>query len=153
MCNWTFSKHMVISQQKDRIDCDGNVTTTVEVVNMVDCTDMNHGANPGESELGTFMDFGEQAWDRNGNEEMGICNTTETNSIMYTVTDQKNETLKRCELTKASSELMRVTVLNRAQARASGRRREIKVHEISENGYGSRGSALDESGQLQTNQR
>ena len=37
---------MVISQQQNRVDCDGSLTTTVEVVSMVDCTDMNHGADP-----------------------------------------------------------------------------------------------------------
>jgi hypothetical protein len=37
---------------------------------------------------------------------------------------------------------MRGTVLNRALARAEGRRREIKASETNENGYGKRGSAF-----------
>jgi hypothetical protein len=44
--------------------------------------------------------------------------------------------------TRVSGELMRETVLNRASARAEGRRREIKASETNENGYGKRGSAF-----------
>jgi hypothetical protein len=77
---------MVISQQQNRVECDGNLTTTVEVVSMVDCTDMNHGADPGDSEFGTCMDFGDQAldqaWNGNGKEDLGICNTAKTSSIV-----------------------------------------------------------------------
>ena len=62
---------------------------------MIDCTDMNHGADPGEALLGTFMEFGDHDWDKNGRRNMGICNTVETSSITCTVTDQKIETMNR----------------------------------------------------------
>ena len=131
---------MVISKQKDTINGNGQVISTVEVANMVDCTDMNHGADPGEALLGTFMEFG---WDKiEDRKNMGICNTVETNNVTYTVTDKKIETLNRGELTQVSGELMRETVLNRELARSGGRRREIKASETNDNGYGKRGSVF-----------
>jgi hypothetical protein len=143
---------MVISKQKDTIDDSGQVTSTVEVGNMINCTDMNHGADPGEVRMAAFKEFGDQDWDKNGRRNLGICNTVDTSSVVYTVTDKKIETMKRGELNKVCGELMRETVLNRALARAEGRRRKIKASETNENGYGKRGSVFGRTGKLQTNQ-
>ena len=57
---------LVISKQKDTIDDSGQVTSAVEVANMIDCTDMNHGADPGEVLNATFKEFGDYDWDKNG---------------------------------------------------------------------------------------
>jgi hypothetical protein len=75
---------MVISKQKDTIDGNGQMTSTVEVANMIDCTDMNHGADR-EVLLGTLMEFGDHDWDKNGRRNMGICSTVETSSAVYAV--------------------------------------------------------------------
>ena len=50
--------------------------------------------------------------------------------------------MNRGEVTKVSGELMRETILNREIARSEGRRREIKVSDTNENGYGKRGSVF-----------
>jgi hypothetical protein len=117
---------MVISQQQ----------STVKVVNMIDCTDMNNGADPGDPGSGSIMEFDDPAWDRDGGGDLGIHSTVQASSIVYTVTDQLIETWNRNKLTKTAGELMRVTVLNRVKAHESGRRREIEVQEINEKGHG-----------------
>ena len=54
-------------------------------------------------------------------------------------------------MTKMASEMMKVTVLGRNEARQAGRRREIGVSEIHEKGYGNRGSAFGRIWETRTN--
>ena len=58
--NGTEGVKMVIAKQKDAIDDNGQITTTVEVANMIDCTDMNHGADHEEVRRGVFNEFGDE---------------------------------------------------------------------------------------------
>ena len=140
--NGTEGVKMVIAKQKDAIDDNGQITTTVEVANMIDCTDMNHGADHEEVRRGAFNEFGDHDWDKSDRRNLGICNTVGTNGVVYTITDQKIETVKRGELTKVCGELMRKTILNRPLARLEGRRKETQVNETNEGGYGKRGSVF-----------
>jgi hypothetical protein len=124
---------MVISQQNNQ----------VKVVRMANCTDMNDGAEHGVcSKKGYIMEFDDTGWNNENGKNLGIHNTVTTNEVVYTVTDGKIETWDREELTKMASEMMKVTVLGRNEARQAGRRREIGVSEIHEKGHGNRGSAF-----------
>jgi hypothetical protein len=82
----------------------------VRLVNMVDCKDLNNGAN-----LLSYMEFGEQAWNNNGEKDLGIHSTVQTNKIVYTVTGHMTETWFREELTKLAGELMQITNLDRTK--------------------------------------
>ena len=93
---------MVISQKQEQ----------VEVVTMIDCTDMNDGADHGDPTSGYIMKFDNPEWDNEDGENMGIHNTVKTNGIVYTVTDKKIETWGRNDLTKTAGELMKVTTLH-----------------------------------------
>jgi hypothetical protein len=108
---------------------------TVQVVSMVDCKDLNEGADP-RAPGPVFMEFGKQAWNSNGEEDLGIHSTVQTNNIAHTVAGQKVETWYREDLTKLASELMQITNLDRTKAR----RRRVEVNEISEKGHGNQGS-------------
>jgi hypothetical protein len=54
---------------------------------MVDCTDMNDGADHGDPTSGSIMKFDDPAWDRardrEGGENLGVHSTVQTNSIVY----------------------------------------------------------------------
>ena len=123
---------MVISQKQEQ----------VEVVTMVDCTDMNDGADHGDPTSGYIMKFDNPEWDNEDGENMGIHNTVKTNGIVYTVTDKKIETWGRNDLTKTAGELMKVTRLGSTEARKLGRRRAVEACEIHEKGHGNQGSAF-----------
>ena len=82
----------------------------VRLVNMVDCKDLNNGAN-----LLSYMEFGEQAWNNNGEKDLGIHSTVQTNKIVYTVTGHMTETWFREELSKLAGELMQITNLDRTK--------------------------------------
>jgi len=108
---------MVISQQAN---------VMVRLVNMVDCKDLSSGANPRETGS-SFMEFGEQAWNSNGEEDLGIHRALFVHDGWY-----------RKELTKLTGELMQITNLDRTKVR----RRRVDANEISEKGHGNQGSAF-----------
>jgi hypothetical protein len=87
---------MVIPQQQN-IDCDGNLTTTVEVVNMVDCTDMNHTQNSELSWISVIhgvIKLGTET--SKSKEDLRICSSTHSKNKQcrmhsHSPTDQKIE--------------------------------------------------------------
>ena len=97
------------------------------------------------------MEFDDIGWNNENGKNLGIHSTVTTNGVVYTVTDGQIETWNREKITKMASEMMKVTILGRSEARQSGRRREIGVSEIHEKGHGNRGSAFGRIWETRTN--
>ena len=62
----------------------------MEVVEMVDCTDMNDGSDHGDPTSGYIMEFDDPAWNKEGGKNLGVHSTVKTNDIVYTVTEKKD---------------------------------------------------------------
>ena len=128
------------------------INNQLKVVSIINCTNMNNRAEHGVcSKNGHVMEFDDIGWNIENGKNLGIHNTVTTNEVVYTVTDGQIETWNREKITKMASEMMKVTILGRSEARQSGRRREIGVSEIHEKGHGNRGSAFGRIWETRTN--